>query len=110
MTRDEAVKELSICKTDDGWVSRDGTYFSGLRDLALGELGLCECSSDSVTYVTGLLSELNTTPPPYWSDGPREFFLNVMDRLGVVDHGTSIRGSWLTPRGHALLVLLAEDT
>lgn len=108
MTRDEAIKELNLRKTEDGWVSKDGSYFNGLRDLALGELGLCGCSADSVTYVTGLLRELDTAPPPYWSDGSREFFLNVMDGLGVVDHGTSIRGSWLTPRGHALLVLLED--
>lgn len=108
MTKDEAIVELGITHVPEGYHNNEGIFFEGTVDIALDGLGLCGCSGDSVRYVVGLLSELDVPHPPYWSDGPREFFLNAMDRMGVVEHGTSVRRSWLTPRGMALLTLVRE--
>lgn len=102
-----AIKELGLTPVDGGgWEESDGLYHDSLSSVAMSRLGLCGCSDQSVSYATELLRELGKSPPPFWVDGPREFFVNMMTERNIAEHGTSVRGSWLTERGMAVLVLL----
>lgn len=76
--------------------------------------GACGCSDleAMVAVVKELLEwiDQNCEIPPYDKlfnhEGVFYILVGILDRLGLCEHGTSIRASWLTEKGKSLLVAL----
>lgn len=122
-------------KDDTGRViDEHGTHHETLAEFIGGELGLCGCGhAEAIVFLAwralDLIGRRSTESldrrhePGHrerhralWDqlldllpDTPQgELLLHVMDHAGWLEHGTSIRGSWLTPDGELALRLLAE--
>lgn len=101
-----AAAALGLVQDEDGWTRvDDGMSFWTLRDAVYDTCGLCDCSGESVAYMASMMREI-ANDAGTWDDGPREFFMNVMNALEFADHGSGVRASWLTSRGKAALTLL----
>lgn len=100
---------LTKSAASDEFVCEDGCYWSNfLRYFFLEELGFCGCSDETVLgdfleiiwemgsgdgccyYKNFLIND----PDKY-----KEVLLAGLETAGYVDHGTAIRGSWLTQKG-----------
>ncbi len=85
-----------------------------------GELGICGCGNPDAVYdtVLDLLnavdrfdddgSRLRETLGP--NAGVRHLVMSALDRVGLTEHGGSVWGSWLTPKGRAARRLLSLGT
>ncbi|MER7361916.1 hypothetical protein [Nonomuraea wenchangensis] len=81
-----------------------------------GDLGLCGCGDSDGSYalvriLLGLtpfyehLDELRALIP---DSGVRHIVSSALDSAGLIEHGTSISGSWITTKGTFLLHVLTE--
>jgi hypothetical protein len=87
---------------------------------------LCGCGdpSASMVYVAGILQAIKARSDNQWDDASRERFASAMqlhdehpaywfvlyqlDHLGLLEHGSNVRGSWLTDKGKRALELYAQ--
>lgn len=84
--------------------------------LYCGVLPSCGCGDPSAIgrYVKELLKHVGQTEDnscwerTSWDDLPVMFFLSWADREGYIEHGTTIRCSWMTEKGNELLRDLIE--
>lgn len=73
--------------------------------------GLCGCAEfgSAVEEILGLLNWCGERERPsyatlyYGNAGVYYLLAGTLDRLGLIEHGVSIRYPWLTPKGEALL-------
>lgn len=83
---------------------------------AIHGLGLCGCGSHDA-IVAAALNALRYSARPImtrgeWQPGPdwgplgAELLMHVIDNADLIDHGTSINGSWITPKGERLLQVM----
>jgi len=97
---------------------KDGDY---LRGLIGDKLGICGCGDNSIVidFLIAALKAIRKRCEPGWDraefedvfrgngdTGDTLFFwmaLYFLDRSGLIEHGTSIRYSWLTDEGRDFL-------
>ncbi len=80
-------------------------------------MGFCGCYDDELMEdVIAVLMAFDADKPPHYStlpiSGPdkyRELILHAMDNAGLIEHGTSIRGSWLTDKGKEVLQTVKKN-
>jgi hypothetical protein len=82
--------------------------------------GLCSCGTgDDLTAIievleftaTDALDRLHGTSGPLTERGcitsvGHELAAKVLDSIGLIEHGSSIRGAWITPKGRTVLDLI----
>jgi hypothetical protein len=89
------------------------------EDFLAENCGFCGCGSpeEAAQWLLNLLElmplfeknhaealeALIPTPGQYW------FTLYMLDKLDLINHGTSIRGAWLTPKGETTLKFLRQQ-
>lgn len=87
-----------------------------LNDWVFGELGFCGCG-DPAGALTFLRDTLNLMNQEFYSryaemqkrfpDGPLSWsYLYMLDDKGLTEHGSNIRGCWLTEKGQTILAAL----
>ena len=104
-----------------GYIDKDGTSWRSPQDYVyIGVLPSCGCGDPASIgkYVKDMLLAHVAMPgaddsSKVWAnnryeDLPTMFFLSWADREGYTEHGTSIRGSWFTPKGIELLADIEE--
>jgi hypothetical protein len=110
-------------QVDDGWEDESGCHWDSPAEyLFIGVLPSCGCGDpESIgRYVRDMLRSHVSTADDHspwdansYEDMPLMFFLSWADREGYIEHGTTIRCSWLTDRGQELMrdlnAVLAED-
>lgn len=113
---------LKDLKKVNGWYEDpDGTSWESPQDyLYSGVLPSCGCGDPASIgkYVQEMLKKHVATigvdnAMEIWrnnsyDDLPTMFFLSWADREGYTEHGTSIRGSWLSKKGVELLLDIEE--
>lgn len=102
-------KKYSLKKVDDGeygYIDQDGCSWSSPNDwLWSGILGGCGCgSSEEFGELTFKVLEFFSIPimerTRYIYDTPiEEVIAHWLTDKGIIEHGTSIGGSWLTEKG-----------
>ena len=109
-----------LLPSNGGFIDPDGCYWDTKSDyLMMGVLPSCGCGDPASIgkYVKDmLLKHVKQTDSKDYScwditqyeDLPVMFFLSWADREGYIEHGTTIRGSWMTKRGNELLRDLIE--
>lgn len=65
---------------------------------------LCGCQSDETTW--GVLQKELERCEAGCYESPDTLIMHVADHLGYTEHGTAIRGGWLTPLGKEALAAL----
>lgn len=85
---------------DDEYVDPNGvTWDSYEQYVSIGLCGLCGCGRESIKAdLVAILRDtdrlVDVPDTPY-----HELMLHLLDDKGLLDHGTSISGSWLTDKG-----------
>lgn len=80
------------------------------------DLGLCGCGIPEEAYalVRSLLSltpfykHLDAVDALLPDAATKHIVLSVLDSAGLTEHGTTIGGSWITPKGSFLLAVLRD--
>ena len=80
-------------------------------------MGFCGCYSDDLfSDIMAVLWEFEKKPCLYLVainlEGPdkyKELILHVMTDKGLLEHGSSIRGSWLTEKGKQVIKTIREN-
>ena len=75
----------------------------------LHELGICGCGMPDETYkaVFEMLKRARDKGKLIESDSPYELFMAyTLDHLELLEHGSSIYGSWLTEKGEKMIAAL----
>ena len=92
------------------------------REEAEDELGICGCGDPEATRLhaietlesmnsvgaDGKLRDLDWSKFQY-EDRNQMLVLALLDSKGLIEHGTTIRCSWLTEKGREVLAGLRED-
>ena len=75
--------------------------FDALRE----QFDFCGCgdNEDLFGYIAKMLDRLERHEWGEYKDAPYMFFVYWADTQGLTEHGTTIRCSWLTPKGKELL-------
>lgn len=115
---------------DGGFLDDEGVFHETLTDFVRSQLGWCGCgpSDDAMVLVRDVLTLLDERShrnrageQGAWKEVTRRLDLIVpdstlgyvllyaLDAVGWLEHGTGIRGSWLTPDGELALRLLNEE-
>ncbi len=71
----------------------------------------CGYADDRLDLVKETLNALPlySGPTPEYLDTPLgEWFLSILDHAGLIEHGTTIGGSWITAKGTRVLNLLND--
>lgn len=114
------IDKLVPCEEHGGFIAPDGGHWDTKADyLMMGVLPSCECGNPSSIgkYVKDmLLKHVKQTDGEDYScwditqyeDLPVMFFLSWADHEGYIEHGTTIRCSWMTEKGDELLRDLVE--
>lgn len=99
-----------------GATHRAEDELSHLHKLIFQDLGLCGCGYPDEAYA--LVRDLLALAPYYedgrWqraaeligSQGAQQIVLSMLDRAELLEHGSSVAGSWLTERGAHYLELM----
>lgn len=113
-------------KQPDGtYLVDDVTYDDAIAYMQIGILGFCGCGNtdDNLRFVLSILRLLHDRSnshmagfEPYTKDLIRlcggeiqlYFVLYTLDSLQLIEHGSSIGGSWPTPKGIDLINDLTE--
>jgi hypothetical protein len=105
---------------DDGFIDQDGCFWQTKSDyMNIGVLPSCGCGDPASIgkYVKEmLLKHVHQTGSKDYShndrtsydDLPVMFFLSWADSEGYIEHGSTIRCSWMTKKGDELLRDLTE--
>ena len=90
--------------------------FEHASSILSDDLGLCGCGNAEASYalvriLLGLTPFFNHTEAiealvP--DEAARHIVLSCLDSAGLIEHGTSIGGSWITPKGAFFLDVLRE--
>lgn len=80
-------------------------------------MGFCGCYSDDLfSDIMAVLRKFEKKPCLYYDainlDGPdkyKEMILHVMTDKGLLEHGSSVRGSWLTERGKQVIKTIMDN-
>lgn len=82
---------------------------NSLERFWVEQLGLCGCSGYSEKHVEDVFSRLycaHVNDESFYYDysnekiaAIEELVLMIFDKVGLTEHGSSVRGSWLTPKG-----------
>lgn len=117
------MKKYSLKKDGDMYLDQDGvSWDTPLGWLWSGILGGCWCgSSEELANDAFIVLSLFATDKSFEKrqeiyDHPEyEVIAHWMDKEGLIEHGTSVAGSWLTDKGeqiHQVLisVLNTEDS
>ena len=80
------------------------------------DLGFCGCGDPegSLDFLRDSLNDINKESDERWNamkarfpEGPMSWtYLYMLDDKGLTEHGSNIRGCWLTDKGKAILELL----
>lgn len=110
MTWEIEDKDIEACEYGEGHVAY----------TAINDLGICGCGWHDV-FVAEVLNVLRTLRdkgslfdnwtmlhPDGFGNYGAELLLNVMDNAGLLEHGTSIAGSWATDKGKRLLEIMDD--
>lgn len=86
------------------------TFMPTKKYEIIHELGICGCGCPDETYkaVHDMLIGFADYDGIAKGDPYEYFMAYTLDRLGFIDHGTCITGSWLTDNGKELLEALAD--
>lgn len=110
MTRDEAIKTLGG-EVDEWWsyfVDNRGIEYDNLEDyIWCGLFGFCGCG-DPMRELEKIKEALSCAKNHLYLPDELQIYGYLLDRGEFTEHGTSIYGAWLTPKGEALLTLLNE--
>lgn len=95
---------MSFEWTTDGdyYVDKDGVYYQDVESLIMGQFNFCGCGNpnDCIDYIKRMLEYQDSKVCPFSSDDNQSmFFLYWADSAGLLEHGTSVRGSWVTSDG-----------
>ena len=102
--------EYYLDQDDVSWSSVESWFFCDI----LGGCG-CGTSEDLATKAIGLLIDLAAPERDYnafaikYNDQFWELLMHWFDHAGLVEHGTSIFGSWLTDKGQAIHKILVDN-
>lgn len=104
------------------WYNSKNTKFEAPQEVWLDCMfAFCGCTDKESMYDIVLrymqkLSHKNNHNPEYYTDFIGEIFddnetyfyfvANIVDNIGLAEHGTAIRGAWLSPAGEYALTLL----
>lgn len=99
---EEAAKE----HRESGWA----------YEVVLNDLGMCGCGMYDERL--GILKEVMNAFPLYEGDNVPgylrtalgEWFLCLLDKAELIEHGTSIGGSWLTDKGERFLKAINDES
>jgi len=113
------IDKLVPCE-NGGFMSHDGSHWDTKAEyLMTGVLFSCGCGDPSSIgkYVKDMFlkhvyqngtNNYSCWEITYYEDLPVMFFLSWADREGYIEHGTTIRCSWMTEKGNELLSDLIE--
>jgi hypothetical protein len=82
----------------------DGTTWDSYEEyVTIGLCGLCDCGRESIkSDIITLLRDIENL----WDDFPdteyHELILHLLNDKGLMEHGTSVSGSFLSEQGHAI--------
>ena len=112
---------LKYLKAEDGgFIDENGLYWDSKVDyMCIGVLPSCGCGDPGSigTYVKNMLlkhvkqtdcDDISCWGRTKYEDLPVMFFLSWADNEGYIDHGSTIRCSWMTDKGNELLNDLIE--
>jgi len=112
------LKDLK--KVDNGFKDKSGCFWETKEHyLCMGILPACNCGDPSSIgkYVKEMflkhVKQTNSKNCSCWDitkheDLPVMFFLSWADREGYIEHGSTIRCSWMTEKGNELIKNLEE--
>ena len=110
-------------KMEDGtYKNEEGVSFKDAKSfISISVFGICGCSGEEwVEIIVKTLIHFNTwiDTGKYWGDLVKDVYLdnesaayivaNLLDNKGFIEHGTAIRGSWITDKGKELLSDIQE--
>ena len=93
--------------------SNEHNEFGWAYKVCFEDLGMCGCGlfNDRLNLLKEVLTDMpiHTEPYPAWIRTPLgEWFLTTIDNAGLIEHGSSIGGSWLTDKGERFLKCLED--
>jgi hypothetical protein len=100
------------------YTDEEGYYWENYWEYIENKLGLCGCIDEDITddIFSVLLQLGESSGSVYYTnftiEGPdkyKELILHLLDSKGLIEHGGSIRGSWLTDEGREVVKKLAEE-
>lgn len=109
------LEKLVPATDGSGFIDPDGMFWDTRSDYIMtGVLPSCGCGNPASIgmYVKDMLlkhvKRSDSSEDTCWcnnsyEDLPTMFFLSWADHEGYTEHGTTIRCSWLTPKGEDLL-------
>lgn len=110
MKKEEALNLLGGT-TDEYWsefYDHRGTYYGDLEEYVwIGLFGFC-CCGDPRRELGKIKEALSCADKHRPLPDELQIYGYLIDRWGFTEHGSSIYGAWLTPKGGALLILLNE--
>lgn len=101
-----------------GFTCPEGMSYCSVREYVwLGVMGFCGCYDDALFkeffHVMGKLWEARSNDESWHyectSDKLQELILHCLNEKKLVEHGGSVRGSWLTEKGIRLCKMLEKD-
>ena len=103
-----------LTEKDDCFVDKNGVHWDTIEDyICIEYLDTCGCGSpaENATYIRDMLQR-NVGKDSWnhvkYDNFPVMFFLYWADHKGFIEHGTTVRCSWLTDKGKELLKILNE--
>lgn len=97
---DRAMTDICNCGSGESWA------------LILEVLEVCEAHAEHLAATRGKPCEPSDTYPGTWigDSREREFVMHYLGswRIDLLEHGSSVNGSWLTKKGEAALEFLRE--
>ena len=113
----EVVKKLDYTDRDNCFWEGDDEHPGVWHWYFIEIMGFCGCyDAELMEDVIATIRAFDAENPPYYSalpvSGPdkyRELILHAMDNAGLIEHDTSIRGSWLTDKGKEVLQEIKEN-
>ena len=117
---DGSMLEKLVFDPDDGFYDENGAVWpTRAAYLKQGVLPLCDCGDTDailrwIVEMFRLHVGQSTWSTTSYEDLPTMFFLSWASNQDYIEHGVSIRCSWLTPKGEELLrdieTILNEST
>jgi len=106
---------LEILKKDEyygsGYIDTTGCHWDSKSDfLMIDELDFCGCGNpeEIMDYVKAMLMVFDNKKYQDYADLPYMFFAYWATHKGYLEHGSTIRCSWLTDKGKQLLLDIIE--
>ena len=113
-----AERIASLRLEEDMWIDDEGVAWTSRQSfVGIALLGFCGCGAedDALDFVLEALECFEDRENGYGRihalvprNGMGAFVLYQFDHLGLIEHGSTVRGSWLTDDGRAVLAFLRE--